>query len=47
VVAGIQNVFDALPDENEFSGIAGSAFPTTAPFGFNGGQWYLRANYNF
>jgi len=25
----------------------GSRFPTTAPFGFSGGQWYLRANYNF
>lgn len=47
VVAGVQNVFDNLPDTNEFSGVAGSEFPTTAPFGFNGGQWYLRANYNF
>ncbi len=47
VIAGVTNIFDALPDENVFSGVAGSQFPTTAPFGFNGGQWYLRANYNF
>ncbi len=47
VVAGVANIFDALPDENIFAGVAGSQFPATAPFGFNGGQWYLRANYNF
>jgi len=47
VVAGVSNLFDALPDENPESGVAGSRFPTTAPFGFSGGQWYLRANYNF
>ena len=47
VIAGVTNIFDALPDENQFSGVAGSQFPATAPFGFNGGQWYLRANYNF
>jgi len=47
VIAGVSNLFDALPDENEFSGIAGSRFPATAPFGFSGGQWYLRASYNF
>jgi len=28
-------------------GVAGSLFPATAPFGFNGGQWYMRANYSF
>ncbi len=47
VTGGVQNIFDALPDENEFAGIAGSLFPATAPFGFSGGQWYLRANYDF
>ena len=47
LVAGVQNIFDNLPDENEFSGVAGSLFPATAPFGFSGGQWYLRANYSF
>ena len=47
VVAGVQNLFDALPDENEFAGVAGSLFPATAPFGFTGGQYYLRASYGF
>jgi len=47
LIAGVQNILDALPDENEFAGVAGSLFPATAPFGFSGGQWYLRANYSF
>ena len=47
LVAGVTNIFDAFPDENEFSGVAGALYPATAPFGFSGGQWYLRANYNF
>jgi len=47
LIAGVQNIFDALPDENEFAGVAGSLFPATAPFGFSGGQWYLRAKYDF
>jgi len=47
IVGGIANLFDSLPDENEFSGIAGSRFPATAPFGFSGGQYYLRAKYDF
>jgi len=47
LVAGVANLFDSLPDENEFSGIAGSRFPATAPFGFSGGQYYLRAKYDF
>ena len=47
LVAGVANLFDAFPDENEFSGIAGSRYPATAPFGFSGGQYYLRAKYDF
>ena len=47
LVAGVANLFDAFPDENEFSGIAGSLYPATAPFGFSGGQYYLRAKYDF
>ena len=27
--------------------VAGAEFPSTAPFGFNGGQWYVRARYAF
>jgi len=47
IVVGAANILDNLPDENEFSGVAGSRFPATAPFGFVGGQWYVRANYKF
>ena len=47
LIVGVQNILDALPDENEFAGVAGSLFPATAPFGFSGGQWYARAKYNF
>jgi len=47
LVAGVANLFDSLPDENAFSGVAGSRFPATAPFGFSGGQYYLRAKYDF
>ena len=44
---GVTNLFDEFPDENEFGGIAGARFPATAPFGFTGGQYYLKASYNF
>ncbi len=47
VVGGVSNLFDAFPDENEFQGIVGSLYPATAPFGFSGGQYYLRAKYDF
>ncbi len=47
LVAGVANLFDAFPDENEFQGIVGSRYPATAPFGFSGGQYYLRAKYDF
>ena len=47
IVIGAANVFDSFPDENPFSGTAGSKYPATAPFGFSGGQYYLRARYDF
>jgi len=47
VIAGIANLFDSFPDENEFRGVVGSQYPATAPFGFSGGQYYLRAKYDF
>jgi iron complex outermembrane receptor protein len=47
VVVGAANVFDSFPDENPFSGVAGSRYPATAPFGFQGGQYYVRAKYDF
>lgn len=47
VIVGAANIFDSFPDENEFAGVAGSRYPATAPFGFTGGQWYVRGRYDF
>jgi len=56
ISVGAANIFDNTPDElaniplNGFSsvgGVVGAQFPSTAPFGFNGGQWYVRARYAF
>ena len=47
VVVGAANVFDEYPDENPYVGVAGSKYPATAPFGYNGGQYYLRAIYSY
>ena len=45
VAAGAQNLFDAVPDRT--NGVAGTKYPEYAPFGFNGGYYYLRALYAF
>jgi len=56
ISVGAANLFDNTPDElagiplggfSSVGAVAGPAFPSTAPFGFNGGQWYVRARYNF
>ncbi len=48
VIGGVANLFDSFPDENPFgASVAGSRYPATAPFGFSGGQYYLRAKYDF
>lgn len=44
---GAQNLFDKFPDDNPFSGIVGAKYPVTSPYGFNGGFWYLKAQYSF
>ncbi|MEM7016795.1 MAG: TonB-dependent receptor, partial [Pseudomonadota bacterium] len=46
---GAANIFDSFPDElaSDVAGVAGSRYPATAPFGFNGGQYYVRARYHF
>lgn len=46
-IFGVQNLFDSFPDENPWAGIVGSRYPATAPFGFAGGQYYLRAKYTY
>ena len=56
ISVGAANIFDNTPDElNDIifegatvgGGGAGAQFPSTSPFGFNGGQWYVRARYAF
>ncbi len=45
VTIGASNLFDEVPDDNPWAGIVGAVYPVTSPMGFNGGFWYLRANY--
>ncbi len=47
LIAGAANLFDNYPDKNEWGGVAGSKYPATAPFGYNGGQYYVKARYSF
>ncbi|HCK84885.1 MAG TPA: TonB-dependent receptor [Hyphomonadaceae bacterium] len=47
IALGAQNAFDSFPDENPFAGIAGSKYPATAPAGFLGGFYYVRARTSF
>ncbi|WP_372871203.1 TonB-dependent receptor plug domain-containing protein [Shewanella sp.] len=47
ISVGAQNLFDTYPDDNPWAGIAGAAYPVTSPYGFNGGYYYGRLNYNF
>lgn len=55
ISVGAANIFDNFPDEltdfplggGTVAGVAGSLYPSAAPFGFNGGQWYVRARYTF
>ena len=56
ISVGAANIFDNTPDSladipldgfSSVGAVAGAEFPSTAPFGFNGGQWYVRARYNF
>ena len=49
IAAGVKNLFDTYPDENNPLAIAGvgALYPEVAPFGFNGGFYYVRAAYDF
>jgi len=50
ISVGAANILNNTPDELEdlgVAGVVGGEFPSTAPFGFNGGQWYVRARYAF
>ncbi len=49
IALGGANVLNNYPDRlpPDVAGIAGAKYPTTAPFGFNGGQYYLRLRRSF
>ncbi len=46
LIGGVSNLFDDAPS-NPHSGVAGSTYAVTSPYGFQGGTYYLRANYAF
>lgn len=43
ISAGAENLLDTYPDDNPYAGIVGASYPVTSPFGFMGGQYYVRA----
>ena len=45
ISAGAQNLFDSYPDRS--TGVSGTRYTEFAPYGFNGGFYYLRALYAF
>jgi iron complex outermembrane receptor protein len=44
---GAQNLFDEMPDENPWAGVAGARYPVHTPYGFNGGFYYARVGFRF
>lgn len=47
LIGGVANLLDNYPDENPGQGGTGQLYPEASPFGFNGGQWYVKARYTF
>ncbi|BDU18335.1 TonB-dependent receptor plug domain-containing protein [Lysobacter auxotrophicus] len=49
VTVGGNNVFDNYPDRETNSTLTflGAKYPLSSPFGFNGGEWYVKASYEF
>ena len=45
LVAGVANLFDNFPDEHRYATVVGSRYPTTAPFGLSGGQYYAKVRF--
>jgi iron complex outermembrane receptor protein len=44
---GAQNLFDKVPDDNPWAGVAGARYPAHTPYGFTGGYYYVRLGYGF
>lgn len=49
VTVGGNNIFDNYPDKetNSTLNFLGAQYPLSSPFGFNGGEWYVKATYEF
>jgi iron complex outermembrane receptor protein len=47
IAAGAHNLFDTYPTVNPFGSIVGAQYGEVAPFGFNGGSYYVRARFQF
>lgn len=47
LIVGARNIFDSYPDDNPWAGIAGATYPVTAPGGFAGGSYYVKARVTF
>ena len=47
LIGGAANLLDNFPMQHEFQRTAGSKYPTTAPFGLSGGQYYLKVRYEW
>ena len=45
LIAGAANLFNNFPSRHQYAGVVGSKYPTTAPFGISGGQYYLKLRY--
>lgn len=49
ITVGGNNIFDNYPDKetNSTLNFLGAQYPLSSPFGFNGGEWYVKASYEF
>ena len=47
LAAGAENLFNTYPTENPNATILGNKYPSSSPFGFNGGFYYLGISYAF
>ena len=49
LTVGGNNIFDNYPDKetNSTMTFLGAQYPVSSPFGFNGGEWYVKATYEF
>ncbi len=47
ITIGAQNILNTYPDESPNALNVGARYPESTPFGFNGGYYYVRMNYNW